>query len=76
MKDHLLGAGVPEDVAEGRVRDFARDPLVGTPDQLAERLARLGEAGMSYPILNFAELAYDRTALTLFTEKIAPALTG
>jgi alkanesulfonate monooxygenase SsuD/methylene tetrahydromethanopterin reductase-like flavin-dependent oxidoreductase (luciferase family) len=76
MKDHLLGAGVPEDVAEGRVRDFARGPLVGTPEQLAERLAGLGEAGMSYAILNFAELAYDRTALTFFTEKIAPALTA
>jgi hypothetical protein len=29
---------------------------------------------MSYAILNFAEVAYDRTALTLFTEKVAPAL--
>jgi hypothetical protein len=27
---------------------------------------------MSYAVLNFAEVAYDRTALTLFTEKVAP----
>ena len=31
---------------------------------------------MSYAILNFAEVAYDRTALTLFTEQVAPALAS
>ena len=30
----------------------------------------------SYAILNFAEVAYDRTALNLFTEKVAPALAN
>jgi len=74
MKDHLLRCGVPENIAEGRVRDFANGPLVGTPELIAERLTQLGDLGMSYAILNFAEVAYDRTALTLFTEKIAPAV--
>lgn len=74
MKDHLLRCGVPADVAEARVRDFADGLLVGTPEQLAERLAQVGKLGMTYAILNFAEIAYDRTALTLFTEKIAPQL--
>jgi len=72
MKDHLLKCGVPENVAEARVNDFANGPLVGTPELVAERLAELGGLGMSYAILNFAEVAYDRTALTLFTEKVAP----
>ena len=72
MKDHLLRYGVPENIAESRVRMFANGPLVGTPELVAERLAELGELGMSYAILNFAEVAYDRTALTLFTEKVAP----
>jgi hypothetical protein len=31
---------------------------------------------MSYAILNFAEVAYDRTALTLFTDKVAPGLSA
>jgi hypothetical protein len=31
---------------------------------------------MSYAILNFAEVAYDRTALTLFTDTVAPALSS
>jgi alkanesulfonate monooxygenase SsuD/methylene tetrahydromethanopterin reductase-like flavin-dependent oxidoreductase (luciferase family) len=74
MKDHLLRCGVPEDVTEARVHDFANGLLVGTPEQLAERLAQVGKLGMTYAILNFAEVAYDRTALTLFTEKIAPQL--
>ena len=76
MRDHLLRYGVPENVAEARVQDFANGPLVGTPELVAERLAEASELGMSYAILNFAEVAYDRTALNLFTEKVAPALTA
>jgi F420-dependent oxidoreductase-like protein len=72
MKDHQVRCGVPENTAEARVRMFADGPLVGTPEVVAERLAELGGLGMSYAILNFAEVAYDRTALTLFTEKVAP----
>ena len=72
MKDHLIRYGVPESIAEERVRDFASGPLVGTPEQLADRLAALGELGMSYAVVNFADVAYDRTALNLFTEKVVP----
>ncbi len=72
MKAHQIRYGVPENTAEARVRMFADGPLVGTPELVAERLAELGGLGMSYAILNFAEVAYDRTALTLFTEKVAP----
>jgi F420-dependent oxidoreductase-like protein len=75
-KAHLLKYGIPEDIAEGQVRSLADGPLVGTPELVAERLAGLGKLGMSYAILNFAEIAYDRSAFTLFTEKVAPALGG
>jgi F420-dependent oxidoreductase-like protein len=75
LKDVALKAGVPEEIAENRTKDFASGPLVGTPDLVTERLAEMRKLGMSYAILNFAEVAYDRTALTLFTEKIAPQLT-
>jgi alkanesulfonate monooxygenase SsuD/methylene tetrahydromethanopterin reductase-like flavin-dependent oxidoreductase (luciferase family) len=74
IRDHLLGAGVPEKIVEDRVADFAKGPLVGTPEMVTERLTAASALGMSYAILNFAEVAYDRTSLTLFTEKVAPAL--
>jgi F420-dependent oxidoreductase-like protein len=75
MKDHLIRYGTPEKIAEARVNDFAQGQLVGTPELVAERLAQARESGMSYAILNFAEVAYDRTALNLFTEKVAPGFS-
>jgi F420-dependent oxidoreductase-like protein len=76
MKDHMLGCGVPEKVVEDRVTGMANGPLVGPPELVAERLTAASKDGMSYAILNFAEVAYDRTALTLFTEQVAPALAS
>jgi alkanesulfonate monooxygenase SsuD/methylene tetrahydromethanopterin reductase-like flavin-dependent oxidoreductase (luciferase family) len=75
VRQTLLRAGVPQDIAEDRVSLFANGPLVGTPELITERLAEMGRLGMTYAILNFAEVAYDRTALTLFTDKVAPQLT-
>jgi F420-dependent oxidoreductase-like protein len=76
IKDHMLRCGVPENITEERVADFAKGLLVGTPEQLVERLTQVNGLGMTYAILNFAEVAYDRTALNLFTEKVAPALAS
>ena len=62
MKDHLLRCGVPENVVEtGGSRDMAGEPFVGTPELIAERLTQARGLGMSYAILNFAEVAYDRS---------------
>ncbi len=76
LKDNYRRAGVPEDVVEARTSEFADGYLVGTPELVAERLTEVGKLGMSYAILNFAEVAHDRTGLTLFTEKVAPQLTA
>jgi F420-dependent oxidoreductase-like protein len=73
-RDHLLQCGVPENIADDRTRDFANGPLVGTPELVIERLTEARALGMSYAILNFAEVAYDRTSLNLFVDKVAPAL--
>ena len=73
-KAQLLRAGVPQDIAEARTSDFANGPLVGTPELVAERLTEMSKLGMSYAILNFFEVAYDRAALILFFDKVAPAL--
>jgi F420-dependent oxidoreductase-like protein len=76
LADHMTRYGVPEDIVAAQKRSLAEGPLVGTPDVVAERLAQLGELGMSYAILNFAEVAYDRSALDLFTQRVAPAFTA
>jgi F420-dependent oxidoreductase-like protein len=65
---------VPADVADGRVTMMSKGPLVGTPEQVTERLAELNGLGMTYAIINMADVAYDRSGLRLFTEKVMPAL--
>ena len=47
----------------------------GTPEQIAERLARRAEAGLGYAILYFPEHAYDRSGVDLFERTVVPALT-
>ena len=56
------------------MRNLANGPLVGTPEQIAERLSQLAKLGMTYAIINFLDVAYDRSGLALFTDKVAPAL--
>jgi len=65
---------VGAEAAERQVRTLSASPLVGTPEQLAERLTRLQGLGMTYAVGYFPEVAYDRSGLSLFTEKVIPAL--
>jgi F420-dependent oxidoreductase-like protein len=67
---------VPAEEAERAIATFASGPTVGTPEQVIEHLAGLGERGMSYAILNFPEAAYDRSGIDLFAKHVAPALAG
>jgi alkanesulfonate monooxygenase SsuD/methylene tetrahydromethanopterin reductase-like flavin-dependent oxidoreductase (luciferase family) len=60
--------------ADVQVRNIASSPLVGTPEQLAERLAGLNALGMTYAVGYFPEVAYDKSGLALFTQKVAPAV--
>ena len=46
----------------------------GTPEQIVERLKSWQEAGLAYAIVNFADVAYDRSSLELFGRKVIPAL--
>jgi len=66
---------VPPDVLERTCQTWANGPLVGTPEQLAERLTEMNGLGMTYAILYFAEAAYDRSGIDLFASKVAPALS-
>ncbi|MBE7162838.1 MAG: LLM class F420-dependent oxidoreductase [Williamsia herbipolensis] len=58
---------------DGAVESFASGPLVGTPEQIVERLRAAEGLGMTYAITYFVEAAHDRSGLELFTEKVIGA---
>nr|WP_198429312.1 LLM class F420-dependent oxidoreductase [Nocardia bovistercoris] len=47
---------------------------VGTPEQVIENLSKVRALGLEYAIFNFAEAAYDTSAIELFEREVAPAL--
>jgi F420-dependent oxidoreductase-like protein len=48
--------------------------LIGTPEQLVERIAEYRQEGLDYAILYFQEAAYDRSGIELFARDVIPAL--
>lgn len=50
--------------------------LVGTPEQIVERLTKAAKAGVGYVIVYFADAAYDRTSMDLFASTVVPELIG
>jgi F420-dependent oxidoreductase-like protein len=67
---------VTPEVAEGFARMLFGGPLVGTPEQIVERLRELEGLGMTYAILNVADVAHDRSGVELLTRQVIPALVG
>lgn len=76
VKDRALRGGVPEDRAEGQLRNLRSQPTVGTPEQIVETLQGLQALGMTYAITYFAEAAYDTSGIELFEDEVMPALLG
>ena len=62
------------DKAPGLAEDLRKGPLVGTPEQVVERLTALRELGLGYAITYFADAAYDRSSIELFADQVVPAL--
>lgn len=73
-KSWLLGH-MREYVSEESAERFARayDRKSGTPEQIIEWLKAYEAAGLSYAIVNFADVAYDRGSLELFAREVMPA---
>ncbi|WP_309134550.1 LLM class F420-dependent oxidoreductase [Cellulomonas sp.] len=72
VREHYA-ATVPakaDEVAE----QFRTGPLVGTPEQIVEKLRELQGLGMTYAITYFAEAAYDRSGIELFASEVVPHL--
>jgi alkanesulfonate monooxygenase SsuD/methylene tetrahydromethanopterin reductase-like flavin-dependent oxidoreductase (luciferase family) len=74
VRDHYKPY-LPSDVLESTVEEFATGPLVGTPEQVIERLRDARGHGLGYAILYFLDAAYDRGSIQLFAEQVIPALT-
>jgi len=67
-------ANTVPDKAPGLAEDFRNGPLVGTPEQIVEKLTELNDLGMTYAICYFLDAAYDRSSIELFEREVAPAL--
>ena len=50
--------------------------LVGTPEQIVERLVQAQGLGLGYAIGYFVDAAYDRGSIDLFAAKVIPELAG
>ncbi|UJP39757.1 LLM class F420-dependent oxidoreductase [Cellulomonas palmilytica] len=60
--------------APGLAEDFRNGPLVGTPEQVVEKLTALRGLGLEYAITYFADAAYDRSSIELFADQVVPEL--
>ena len=63
---------VPGEPAERYNTTFRSGHLVGTPEQIVEKLGTVRDLGLDYTITNFVDLAYDQTGARLFADKVIP----
>ena len=54
---------------------FATGPLVGTSEQIVERLTELEKIGMTYAINYFVDAAYDPASVALYERQVVPELS-
>lgn len=71
IRDHYNSL-VPKAAADRYDRMFRNGPLVGTPEQLVERLRDAERLGMTYAIANFLDAAYDPSSMELFAAQVVP----
>lgn len=74
FEEMMRKAGLGDDRAKDMRENMARQPAVGTPEQIVESLRTVGELGMKYAITYFAEAAYDTSGIELFEREVVPAL--
>ncbi|MCU0493236.1 MAG: LLM class F420-dependent oxidoreductase [Chloroflexaceae bacterium] len=56
------------------VEQMQQAAIVGTPDQVLQRLGALCDAGINYIITYFPRIAYDYDPLYIFADQVAPFL--
>ncbi len=77
-KIHWHQAQQAKHASEERATRFAETYRAssGTPEQIVANLKEWQGAGLSYAIINFADVAYDTTGVELFAEQVIPELQG
>ena len=60
--------------ADAQLESWRTGPLVGTPEQIVEKLTELKALGMTYAITYFPNSAADRSQIELFEREVIPAL--
>ncbi len=77
---HLLQEGDDPEQATSAARsgqsydEYAREYIVGTPEQVAERLAPMARAGIDYFIVYLPRVAYDPEPVRRFASEVIPRL--
>jgi F420-dependent oxidoreductase-like protein len=66
---------VPAEQVERYLGLFS-EGLVGTPEQIVEKLVQAQDLGLGYVIGYFPGAAYDRSSIDLFAAKVVPELVG
>jgi alkanesulfonate monooxygenase SsuD/methylene tetrahydromethanopterin reductase-like flavin-dependent oxidoreductase (luciferase family) len=74
LRNHLTPT-VGSEGAEHEISGIRDLPGMGTPEQIIENLTKLRDAGMTYAICYFPELAYDTSGLEMFEREVIPALS-
>ncbi|MFE6645178.1 LLM class F420-dependent oxidoreductase [Nocardioides sp. NPDC057772] len=69
--DHLTKS-LGEAAGAEHARRSGSQGLVGTPEQIVEKLKSMEELGMTYAITYFGDAAYDRSSIELFESKVMP----
>jgi len=72
VEEHL-SLTVPDKAPE-TTEEYRRGTLVGTPEQLVEKLQALEKLGMTYAITYFLDAAYDQSSIELFEREVVAAL--
>ncbi len=58
------------------VDQLQQNAIVGTSEEVVERLQALADVGVDYFITYFPRVAYDHTPLYQFAEEVAPYIRG
>lgn len=74
-RSHLVES-LGEERGGALAEQLAGEPMVGTTEQVVERLREFQKAGLRYAITYFLDAAYDRSSMDLFASKVIPELAG